>query len=161
MTMTKAQILGQIKTIGTRGANLDSLIQATAVGILHHMQEHREASLVCKLYNAMPKGSRRLALAHWFHAFGSVTVNKGKDSAQIPFKFNTEGHIKITEGEAKAWFDCKKERELKDEAFDLDAKLYAFQSILRKAQEAGKLDGVDPRVAILLGMEVKDPKKAA
>lgn len=158
--LTKAQIIGQIKTIGTRGHNLDKLIQATAVGILHHMVENREASLVCKLYNAMPNGSRKLALAHWFHAFGSVIVNKGKDSKEIPFKFNVEGTIKIAEGEAKAWYDCKKERDLKDEAFDLDAALYNFQAMLRKAQEKGALPA-DERVGVLLGMPSKKAEKKA
>lgn len=158
--LTKAQIIGQIKTISTRGHNLDKLIQATAVGILHHMAEHREASLVCKLYNAMPNGSRKLALAHWFHAFGSVIVNKGKDSKEIPFKFNVDGTLRIEEGAAKAWYDCKKERELKEEAFDLDAALYNFQAMLRKAQEKGALP-VDERVGVLLGMPSKKAEKKA
>lgn len=159
--ITKAQILGQIKTIGTRGAGLDKLIQHTAEAVVAHMAEHKEASLACKLYLAMPKGSRALALAHWFHAYGSVTVNKGDDSKAIPFKFNMEGTIKLEDGKKKAWYDCKKERELKDEDFDLDAKLYALQAYIRKSQEAGRVTEVDPRIAQLLAFEVKKPAKAA
>ncbi|ARB31556.1 hypothetical protein B5P22_31105 [Pseudomonas tolaasii] len=158
--MLKAQILGQIKTIATRGANLDKLIQETGIGILEHMQEHREASLVCKLYNAMPNGSRKLALAHWLVKFGSVKVNKGTDSKAIPFKFDAEGTIDLVGAAGKAWYDCKKERDLKDEAFDLDAALYNFQAMLRKAQEKGALP-VDERVGVLLGMPSKKAEKKA
>lgn len=159
--ITKAQILGQIKTIGNRGVGLDKLIQETALAVVAHMAEHKEASLACKLYLAMPKGSRALALAHWFHKFGSVTVNKGSDHKTIPFKFNMEGTVDLEGGRNKAWFDCKKERDLKDEQFDLDAKLYALQAYIRKAQESGKVTEVDPRIAALLALEVKKPTKAA
>lgn len=160
MALTKAQIIGQIKTIGTRGHNLDKLIQETAVGIIEHIEANREASLACKLYNAMPNGSRKLALAHWLVKFGAVVPNKGTDSKAIPFKFNAEGRVDIEGGKAKAWYDCKKERDLKDEAFDLDAALYNFQAMLRKAQEKGALPA-DERVGVLLGMPSKKAEKKA
>ena len=159
--MNKNEILGRIKTIATRGANLDKLIQETALGVIAHVEEHGEVSLVNKLYKAMPKGSRAVALAAWFLAFGKVQVNSDKkSSAEFPFLINKNGTTDVAGGKAKAWFDCKKAKSLAEE-FDFESKLAAFQKLLRKHLEAGNVP-VDDRIHALLGMEVKtEDKKAA
>lgn len=146
--MTKAQILGNIKTIATRGNKLDQLIQNVAVSIVAHVGDHREASLVCKLYNAMPKGSRRLALAHWFVKYGAVKVNPSKvkgESEAIPFLFDATATTFVEEAGKNFWFDGKKEKTLREE-FDVDLALANFGKVLERAIKAGKLEAGDVRV---------------
>ena len=153
--MDKARIERNIKVIGVRGANLDRLIQETAVGIIGHIEVNGEVSLAVKLFNGMPKGSRSLALAEWFKTFGKIKVNTDKKtSKEKPFVFNADGVTDIAGGTAKAWFDCKKTKTLAEE-YDFEAKLKFFQAQLKKQIEAGALGG-DDRVQAILKMEVVD-----
>lgn len=156
--MQKNEILGRIKTIQTRGANLDKLIQETAIGIIKHVEEHGEVSLAIKLYKAMPKGSRAVALASWFQQFGKIQVNADKKtSAEFPFIINKNATTDVTGGTAKAWFDCKKPKGTLAEQFDFDAKLDAFKKMLLKQIEAGNVEA-DDRIGVILKMEVKKPE---
>lgn len=145
---TRAELLGRIKTIGTRGANLDTLIQQTGLEVLIHSAEFREVSLIIKLYDAMPKGSRRLALAHWLVKYGMVKVNPSKDKEQqkkFPFLFDGNAELDKAGAATNNWFDAKKEKTLRDE-FDLDLALANFQKVLDRAIKGGKVEANDERI---------------
>lgn len=152
--MTIAQVNGNIKTIATRGQNLDALIQQTALSILVHVANNKEASLAGKLYNKMPKGSRRLALAHWFCKFGTIRVNPTKDKADSearPFLFDGDKDLDLTGAEAMQWFDAKKEKALRDE-FNFDIAMVNFKKVLDRAIKAGKLDAKQVEVQQVLNL---------
>lgn len=143
--MTIPQVNGNIKTIGNRGVKLDELIQQTALSILCHVGTGREASLACKLYNKMPAGSRRLALAHWFVKYGQLRINpsKNKDVAKaIPFLFDVDKELNLAGAAEVKWFDAKKEKSLQAE-FNLDFELLKFKKVLDKAIKAGVLDAAN------------------
>ena len=159
--MTKAQILGNINTIATRGNKLDQLIQDVAVSIVAHVGDHREASLVCKLYNAMPKGSRRLALAHWFVKHGAVKVNQSKtDAESIPFLFDATAVTNVKGATEQFWFDGKKEKTLREE-FDVDRALANFGKVLERAIKAGKLEAGDVRIRDTLSQAAAAAERVA
>lgn len=143
------RINGQIKTIANRGVNFDKLVQSTAVDVIKHIEDHGEISLACKLFLALPNGSRRLALAHWFLKFGKVSINKDKaQSKTIPFVFNKEGTTDVEGGEKLAWFDAKKEKTLAQE-FKLGDRIDRLIKEVNKAVESGALAANDPQVLAL------------
>lgn len=133
-----------IASIAKRGAKLDADIQTVGLNILNHVAAHREVSLVIKLYNAMPKGSRRNALADWFQRFGQVTVNTDKASSkERPFLFAKDKTTDVQGAMAMAWYECKPEKELADE-FNFAAQLAALLKRADSAKEHGlKIVGDD------------------
>lgn len=149
--MNKDAILIAIKSIAGRGASLDGHIQDTALSIAAHIGEHREVSLAIKLYNAMPQGSRRNALIQWFVTYGAVSVNQDKDTKkEFPLVFNKEGTVDVVEGAKKAWFDCKKEKELTDEVFSLADHVAKFQAQVNGWVKKGLITADDALVVELL-----------
>ena len=159
--MNKNEILGRIKTIQTRGVGLDKLIQETALGVIKHVEEHGEVSLANKLFKAMPKGSRALALVHWFVAFGKVQVNKDKKtSAEFPLLINKNATTDLAGGAAKPWFECKKAKGTLAEQWNFDSALEAFKKALQKNIDAGNVQP-DDRVNAILQLVVNKTDKAA
>lgn len=121
--------IGQIKVSGQK---LDDKIQAVALEVLAHIQEHKEVSLACKLHQALPKGARKNALVAWFLEFGAISVNTGKDKDSIPLKFNKEAQTNLAGAASTPWFQFKPEKSPSDE-FDFDK---ALASLIKKAQKA-------------------------
>jgi len=162
-TMKKEGILLAIASIQRRGASLDNDIQATALAIAAHIHEHREVTLAVKLFNAMPMGSRRVALVHWFIKHAFVKVNMDKDTRKdFPLQFDKEAADKNASDEAKGllleagaklqWFDCKKEKELHEE-FNPNKELEAFQKKVAGWVKSGKINA--EAVADVLAVKIK------
>lgn len=150
MKMSKVEIEKNIASIGRRGALLDKDIQATGLAVLAHIEDHREVSLFKKLFDAMPKGSRRNALVAWAVGYGQVAVNMDKATkAAQPFLFNKEKKADLKAASEKAWFDFKKEKE-PAEAFSFETELEAFQKKVKAWVKAGKISEQDPAVAAII-----------
>lgn len=150
--MAQAQIVEAIRSIQGRGQKLDNDIQLTGLSILAHIQQHREVSLFNKLYQAMPAGSRRNALAKWALELGQVSVNMDKATAkERPFIFDKEKETKLDKAEQYPWYNFKPEA-APAEAFSFDKWLADAHKMLQAKQKAGSLDMTDRRVQILLGL---------
>lgn len=140
------QIERNIAFIAKAGAKLDKLIQSTAEAVMLHSHQHREVSLVCKLYNALPKGARHVAMAEWMMAFCPVVANTDDSTkGERPFVFNDDkckaGDDLVSLAAAAGgspWFEMRKSP-TPDEVFDVKA---AIMALLRKAKKAG--DNTDP-----------------
>ncbi len=123
-----------IKSIAQRGAKLDADIQVAALSALNHLAEHRDAVFCGKLYNNMPKGSRRSSLALWFTAFGAVKLNTdAATKGEFPFVFDKQGKTDLDGAAAMQWHEAKQEPELED-LFDIKA---ALAAVLKKATKEG------------------------
>lgn len=139
---TSAQITKQITAIKTAGAKLDAAIHSTAVDVLTHYMEHKDTGLVNRLFLALPKGSRGLALADWLLKFVAVKVNTNKETkADQPFVHDAERVPMMTaEHLAKAtathWYDLKKDKAI-DEVFDVQK---AFKAMLRHIERSTKVE---------------------
>lgn len=139
---TSQQISKQIASIKTAGVKLDAAIQATAVDVLEHYMEHRDTGLVNRLFLAMPKGSRGLALADWLLKFCAVKVNTSKETkAEQPFVFDKDRVGVMTpenfdKAKATMWYDLKKEKAV-DEVFDVQK---AFKAMLRHIERSTKVE---------------------
>lgn len=150
MKMSKVEIEKNIASIGRRGALLDKDIQATGLAVLAHIEDHREVSLFKKLFDAMPKGSRRNALVAWAIGYGQVAVNMDKATKVAqPFLFVKDKTADLKGASEKAWFDFKKEKE-PAEAFNFGTELEAFQKKIKEWVKAGKISEQDPAVASII-----------
>lgn len=135
--LTAKQIDDAIANIASRGKKLDNDIQECGLSILLHIENHGDISKANALFNAMPKGSRRNALAEWFLRFGKLKLNKGDDKKTAPFAYNKKGTTNLDEAMALPWFKCRPEK-APDQVFDIQVKLIQLISQVKKAQEAGK-----------------------
>lgn len=143
--LTAKQIDDAIANIASRGKKLDDFIQQTALSIILHIDNHGDISKANMLFNAMPKGSRRNALAEWFIRFGKLKVSKAEDKKVNPFAFNKKAETNFEEAAALPWFKCRPEKAV-DQVFDIQVKLIQLLNQAKKAQEAGreiKAHGID------------------
>lgn len=125
-----------IKEIGATGAKLDALIQETAVGIIEHHAEHKATVLVNELFLALPKGSRKTAMASWLLAYASVVVNTDANTkTDRPFVHDSTKADKPEAAAEDMWYNHKPEKAI-DETFDLQK---AIASVLARAGKAGVL----------------------
>lgn len=132
---TAAAINKAIDSIARRGKKLDADIQHAGLSCLNHNQEHGDVTLLCNLFNAMPKGSRRNALAEWALKFGKVKLNEDKSTAkELPFLFDKEGSTDLSGAAESPWYDCKPEKPLLEE-FDFVSQ---YNALIKKATAAGQ-----------------------
>lgn len=157
---TSQQISKQIDSIKTAGVKLDAAIQATAVDVLGHYMEHRDTGLVNRLFLAMPKGSRGIALADWLLKFVAVKVNTDKTSkAEQPFVYDKDRVGIMTpenfeKAEATMWYDLKREKAV-DEVFDVQT---AFKAMLRRIERSTKVEHFDHDALVHMAKAVGLPE---
>lgn len=138
LMQSATEINKAIDSVQRRGKKLDDDIQHTGLSCLNHIEQHGDVTLLCRLYNVMPKGARRNALAQWALAFGKVQVNADKDTKKdLPFTYNKAGGTDLAGASESPWYTFKPEKELSEE-FDFATKLQALLTQARKAQQQGK-----------------------
>lgn len=137
--MNAAEINKAIASIATRGKKLDADIQTAGLSILNHANEHGDSTLADKLVQALPKGSRKLALVEWMLAFGKLRLldkANPEDAARIAagafFAYDKAKRTDLESAGAKPWFDFKPEAPVLT-AFDAQA---AVQGVLAKLSKA-------------------------
>lgn len=137
-----------IASVKNRGAKLDADIQLAGLSILAHIDQHGDTTLADRLFNAMPKGARRLALAEWFVTFGKVAALAQKTDAEAIGAGRVFGYAKdrTTDMEgagAKPWHECRKEA-APAEVFDVQAAFHALMKRIENAKSKGiKLEHAD------------------
>lgn len=147
LTTTEA-INKAIESIARRGKQLDHDIQVTGVSCLAHVAEHGDTTILDKLVNAMPKGSRKTAFCEWALAYGNIrmldrgnerdadAIAQGRLFAKDKTKdFNLEGAWE------NMWYDFKPEKDLLD-TFDA-AKMVAMmmKKFTQATRQGAKIEG--------------------
>ena len=135
-----AAIEKAISSIQTRGKKLDSDIHIAGCSCLQHIDEHGDVTLLNRLVQAMPKGSRVNALKEWSEVHGKVKYNN--ETAE--FDFDKTSVTLLEEGMEKPWIEFKPEQKYK--ALDFNA---ALEALFKKAYErvdSVKGDKVDKKV---------------
>ena len=137
--MNAAQINKAIVSIATRGKKLDADIQSAGLSIINHVEEHGDTTLADKLVNALPKGSRKLALVEWMLAFSKMRLlskDNPDDAARIAggafFAYDKTKTTNLEAAADKQWYEFKPEAPILT-AFDAQA---AVQSVLTKLTRA-------------------------
>lgn len=158
-----AAITKAIISIQGRGAKLDGDIQTAGLSILAHIEEHGDTTLADRLYNAMPKGSRRLALAEWFLAYGSVSpvTDKALLKAGRVFQMDRDKVTDMAEARLKMWHEMKAQADTAvAEAFDVQKAFASLMARIRKAQVEGlRLDGIEGVRGMAAQLEALAPAK--
>jgi len=131
------EIQKAVDSIKNRGAKLDASIQQAGLSVLNHIELHGDTTLADSLFNAMPKGARRLALVEWMLSYGMVRVLNSKNemdkdalAAGRTFGIDRAKKTDLVAAAETMWFDMKKEGSVQ-EAFDVQA---AVQSLLKRIQ---------------------------
>lgn len=138
-TLTVKQTTTLIASIGKRGATLDQDIQTAGLAALYHTSQNSEASLLDKLYNALPKGARKLAFVEWALAHGQVRTlstnnkaDKGMMQAGCTFRFDAEKVLDLESAESVQWYKFKPEA-VASTAYDVQS---AVKGMFKRAQDA-------------------------
>lgn len=154
-----ALIAKAILSISNRGAKLDGDIHLAGVSVLAHVTEHGDTTLADKLVQAMPKGSRKLALVEWMLAHGQVSVLDAKAAKETGRVFAIDRAKTYDEAGAIAtsWVEFRKEPEVST-AFDAGAAVAAVMKRLTAASKGGKaIEGKSEAIAqakaLLLALE--------
>lgn len=134
--MTDAKVIGKaIESIANRGRKLDADIQHCALSVIAHVEAHGDVTLVNRLYNAMPAGTRKAALVAWLLTFGKVLANDDKASKkELPFVYNKQGKTDMDGAIANPWFNFKKDK-APDEVMNLND---SIKALLKRAESAMK-----------------------
>lgn len=108
-----AALVGKhILSIQARGAKLDNDIHSGAMACLYHADKHGDITLMNRLLMAMPKSTRRNALAQWAVAFGKFQPNEDKSTLETaPLAFRKDGKTDIDAALAKPFWDFRNVRE--------------------------------------------------
>ena len=134
---TTAEISKAIASIANRGAKLDADIHRAGVSVLAHAAECGDSTLADRLVNAMPKGSRKLALVEWMLAHGQLAkldpkADKEAIAAGRIFKLDRARNLDLKAAIETSWVEFKKEAPVHT-AFDAQA---AVKSVLTRLKQA-------------------------
>ena len=131
----KKDIEFAINVIKVRGEEFDQAVQQVQLSVLHHADKHGDITLFEALFNALPKGSRRNALAEHAVKYSCIAVNLDADPKKRkakPFLHVKGKATDLAGAAAEPWFEMSPEKPV-DMAFDFQAQLLA---LLKKADKA-------------------------
>jgi hypothetical protein len=131
----KADIERAVAVIKVRGEEFDQAVQMVQISVLNHAELHGDITLFEALFNALPKGSRRNALAEHASKYGKISINMDEDQKKRkakPFLYDKAKKTDLVAAEAEPWFECLPEKPV-DMAFDFKAQLLA---LLKKADKS-------------------------
>ena len=123
---------GKVKDMGDAW---QAAVQEVQLCVLNHIDQHGDISLFVNLFNALPKGARRNALAEHASKYGKVDINLHEDPKvrkAKPFLYNRDKVTNLRGANDEPWFEMSPEKPV-DQAFDFKAQLLA---LLKKADKA-------------------------
>lgn len=158
-TLSVKQTATAIAALGRKYANFDQQVQELGLAAMFHTAANSEASLLDKLFNALPKGARKLAFVEWVLANAPVRTlsasnksDKGMVQAGCTFRFDAEKVLDLESASATMWTAFKPEAHVST-AYDIQ---HAAKSMFKRAQSAvqeGKaLKGTEVALAELKAM---------
>lgn len=131
----KKNIEFAIGIIKAKGEQFDLAVQEVQLSVLNHADVHGDITMFEALFNALPKGSRRNALAEHAQKYSCIAVNLDADPKKRkakPFLHVKGKATDLVGAQAEPWFEMSPEKPV-DMAFDFKAQLAA---LLKKADRA-------------------------
>lgn len=109
---TAAGLTAGIAWVRTTGKKFDATVHEIAVACLVHAKDHGDCTFALKLYNAMPKSGKRVALIKWFDRYSPIAVNP-KDNKVGLRKVDAKAYMPFDIDGARAipFFDMDKKNE--------------------------------------------------
>jgi hypothetical protein len=96
-----------IVSIKGRSAKLDKDIQTAAVSAVAHFDKCGDVGYINRLYLALGKGARHVAMIEWLTQFGGVMANEGVGKETTPFVKDKNKVADLEGGDALPWYECK------------------------------------------------------
>lgn len=158
LDLTKeADINKAITGIETRGAKLDSDIQAVGVAVLTHFGKFNDVRLVNRFYRALGKGARHEALSSWLLSYAAVSANADKETkGEKPFVNDKDKTTDPATAATDMWY-AHKPSKTPDHVLDLQK---AVRAILKKAASSTRIEHGDlamlKAVALAAGIPESD-----
>lgn len=119
-----------IDAIKASGKKLDGSIQLAALSAAAHFGDHGDVGYINRLYLALGKGARHVALTAWFTTVAGVKANEDKQTKTTkPFIKDSEKSVNLEEGHKTPWYDMKPSKS-PDEVVDV---LKMALALLKKA----------------------------
>lgn len=145
-----------IQSIAVRGKKLDADIWVTGVSCIAHASAHGDTTLLDKLVQALPKGTRKNAFVEWSLAYGQVRLlnpqdknEKARRAAGALFQLDRDRTLDLDGAMAKSWVEFKPEPDIMT-VFDLQA---SVTQLVKKYNQAASqhitIEGVDKAKAEL------------
>jgi len=129
-----------ITSIKTRGQKFDTDIHSAGLACLYHADKHGDVTLMNRLVMALPKSSRRNALAQWAVAMGKFKPNEDKATLQqLPLAFDKASATLMDDAKAKPFWDFKNVREGTTD-WDFGGYMTNVKNTLFKAMQKGGED---------------------
>jgi hypothetical protein len=119
-----------IASIASRGRKLDRDIWVAAVSAMAHHAKHGDVTIVNRLVDAMPKGSRVNALREFIMAHGKVSYNVDAKC----FEHDKDGSFDLDGALSVSWIEFKPEQPYVP--FDAGAALKTLMDKVQKADAA-------------------------
>jgi hypothetical protein len=130
------QIDSKIKSIKTRGKNIDKDIHETGVAIMRHAMAHGDYSAANRLVDAMPKSGRTKAFIKWFSDHTPYNWNEQEKTFKLPKNKDNRRVFLIDEAEKVPFWEYTVEKEPGE--IDVDKMLAALFKRVEKAEGEGR-----------------------
>ena len=136
---TVAEITAEIAGIAKAGKTWDARVQACAVACVEHMAGHGDHTLLVKLYQALPKGSRRGSFAQWIINHTSLVANTDAGTkGELPFVKDKAKTTDVEGARENLWTDAGRPEPAPDELFDANKAAMALIRKIKAARDAGR-----------------------
>jgi hypothetical protein len=126
----------KIKSIKTRGKNIDKDIHETGVAIMQHAEEYHDYSAANRLVDALPKSGRTKAFIKWFSDHTPYNWNEQERTFKLPKNKDKRRQFMIAEAEAVPFWEYTVEKE--PEALDIDKIIASLFKRVEKAKNDGR-----------------------
>ena len=134
--MELKQIDAKIKSIKTRGKNIDKDIHETGVAIMRHAEKHHDYSAANRLVDAMPKSGRTKAFIKWFSDHTPYNWNEQEKTFKLPKNKDNRRVFLIDEAEKVPFWEYTVEKEPGE--IDVDKMLANLFKRVEKAEVEGR-----------------------
>jgi len=130
------QINKKIKSIKTRGKNIDKDIHETGVAIMQHAEEYHDYSAANRLVDAMPKSGRTRAFIKWFSDHTPYNWTEKEKCFKLPKDASKRRQFMIAEAKAVPFWEYTVEKE--PETLDIDKIIASLFKRVEKAENDGR-----------------------
>lgn len=133
-----AKIKAAIDSIERRGKKYDRDVQVAALSAMQHHVEHGDVTLINRLVDAMPKGSRVNALRAFIETFGACRY----DAESKAFVHAKGKNHRLNEAHGILWTEFKPEADYQsiDPVAFLNGAIKRLEADVKKMGEKSKVD---------------------
>ena len=148
------EINKRIKSIRTRGKNIDRDIDIAGCAIMEHAAEHGDYSAANRLVDALPKSARTKAFITWFSDHTPYNWTEKEKCFKLPKDASKRRQFMIAEAKAVPFWEYTVETEPK--SLDIDKVIASlFKRFEKEKKEGREVFNVETLVKIAAALDIK------